>query len=464
MAAKAIFADSLLHAPVFAFRLFGSFRVLAASGDDLTPRGRKARALLAVMALGDGTVERARIAELLWSDRAAGQARASLRQVLFDLHGAAPQVLPLVTASSERISRCGARWRTDVGDVLACASAGVLPALAHNLDALHGDLLEGLDGLSADFDNWLRVERVRQREAVVAAGLAALDKAEPLPALAVINALEAFDPGNEQIVRLGLRHDSAIGDVAALHRRYQRLVAVLAREFGVRPSIGTQSLFAQLSAPPRLVKKRDDVAADGPVSPLVAVLAFENLSQDPALGFFSDGIAEELRQSIARTEGLRVIGRASSFQFRDADRAAGHVGQLLGATHVLDGSVRRGGERMLVSASLIETDSETVVWSGSFHRDLGDALVVQDEIAGAIAAVLKARFVPLPQAGRVSPHAYDLYLQGRRIAGPVETRQQCIGFYEAAIAESPDFAAAWSALALARLPLGLAATIDCPAD
>src|SRR6185295_12417058 len=123
-----------------------------------------------------------------------------------------------------------------------------------------------------------------------------------------------------------------------------------------------------------------EVAAAGP---LLAVLAFDNLSNDPEMQFFSDGVSEEIIQRVSRGSQLKVIGRTSSFQFR-GDRKAG-AANALHCTHVLDGSIRRAAARVRVSAHLIEAASQTTLWSERFERGLEDIFAVQDEISEHIA-------------------------------------------------------------------------------
>ena len=111
---------------------------------------------------------------------------------------------------------------------------------------------------------------------------------------------------------------------------------------------------------------------------------FDNLSADPEMAFFSDGVSEEILQTVARGSELKVIGRGSSFQFRGRDKAAAHVGDALHATHVLDGSVRRSGAKVRISCSLIECARATTLWSDRFDRELSDVFALQDlEIAAA---------------------------------------------------------------------------------
>jgi adenylate cyclase len=107
------------------------------------------------------------------------------------------------------------------------------------------------------------------------------------------------------------------------------------------------------------------------------------------MAHFSDGVSEEILQALTRHTALKVIGRASSFEFRGARKVVRHVAEQLHATHVLDGSVRRSGLRVRVCAHLIECEGQTTLWSERFDRELADVFDLQDAIADAVAAGLK---------------------------------------------------------------------------
>jgi adenylate cyclase len=191
-----------------------------------------------------------------------------------------------------------------------------------------------------------------------------------------------------------------------------------------------------------------------PIEPVLAVLAFDNLSGDPDIAYFSDGVSEEILQTVARGAELKVIGRGSSFQFRGADKAAAHVAATLKATHVLDGSVRRSGTMVRIAAHLIECAGETTLWSDRFDRDLSDIFFVQDEIAAAVAAALKIAFTPGAKVGAINPVAYELYLKARETSDTViapETRVAITRLLEQAVALAPRFAGAWARLASVRV-------------
>lgn len=226
-----------------------------------------------------------------------------------------------------------------------------------------------------------------------------------------------------------------------------KIIASMAVLFGKpAPALPRAGVVAKA---PASAAARSLAAADG--QPLLAVLAFDDLSGDPEMRYFSDGISEEILHTVSRSKGLRVIAKASSFQFRGADKNVKRIIAELGATHMLDGSVRRAGNQVRINAELVDTASQLALWSERFDRSLSDIFALQDEIAGAIAAALDAHFKPARPATTIDPIAYDLYLQARAIYGQDSTntdRIRCVRLLEQTVALAPAFAMAWGQLAL----------------
>jgi serine/threonine-protein kinase len=155
----------------------------------------------------------------------------------------------------------------------------------------------------------------------------------------------------------------------------------------------------------------------GPTS--IAVLPFADLSPQHDQEYFADGMAEEILDKLAKVKQLKVIGRTSSFSFKGKGEDLRSVGQKLGAGHLLEGSVRKAGTRVRITAQLIETAGGSHVWSETFDRELTDVFALQDEIARAVASALKASLVPAtaPRAAQAAnPEAYNQYLLGLQFA------------------------------------------------
>jgi adenylate cyclase len=183
----------------------------------------------------------------------------------------------------------------------------------------------------------------------------------------------------------------------------------------------------------------------------IAVLPFANLSPDPENAFFADGIAEEVLNILARIEGLRVASRTSSFSLRGAALDVPEIAARLGVAHVLEGSVRRQGPRVRISAQLISARDDQQLWSDTYDRELEDIFAIQEQIAQAIADALSDT-LGIRQVSVRAPtedlEAYELFLRGRQLfalRGPgVITARTLL---EQAVARDPDFAAAWAVLA-----------------
>jgi adenylate cyclase len=188
--------------------------------------------------------------------------------------------------------------------------------------------------------------------------------------------------------------------------------------------------------------------------PSLAVLPFANLSGDAAHDYMADALAEEVLNVLTRVPGLRVAARSSAFSFRDKEAPIDSVARALGVTHIVEGSVRVAGASMRVTADLIEAKSRFRVWSESWDRPLDDVLLVQDEIARAIAKQLQVELSPAlarPPANETrDPEAYRLVLQGTRIMRGGSTQAvltEAAALFEGAVRRDPQYARALAALA-----------------
>ena len=214
--------------------------------------------------------------------------------------------------------------------------------------------------------------------------------------------------------------------------------------------MGMRRLFARnRNAQPSTARAEPDPATKVAVTngPILAVLAFDNLSTDPEMQFFSDGVSEEIIQRLSRGAKLNVIGRMSSFQFRGERKA--EAAQSLHCSHVLDGSIRRAAGRVRISAHLVEASSLTTLWSDRYDRSLEDIFAVQDEISENIARALHQAFSSFSTRG-VDPAVYDLYLRASpKSYAPDELRTH-VGLLEVVVQRAPDFVEAWGRLAYLR--------------
>ena len=181
----------------------------------------------------------------------------------------------------------------------------------------------------------------------------------------------------------------------------------------------------------------------------IAILPFEDMSAAKDQGYLADGIAEEVLNRLTHSGDLRVIARRSSFSFRDSAVDVREIARRLNVSHVLEGSVRKSGDRIRITAQLIAAADNSHVWSETYDRKLGDLFAIQDEIAAAVATALSARLAGTERAESVDHDAYEAFLKGeslynRRAPGDVA---QAARYYQQALAIEPGFARAWAALA-----------------
>ncbi|HEY6344735.1 MAG TPA: protein kinase [Bryobacteraceae bacterium] len=192
-------------------------------------------------------------------------------------------------------------------------------------------------------------------------------------------------------------------------------------------------------------------AAGKDQQPSIAVLPFANLSSDKEQEYFSDGLAEEILNLLAKIPGLKVIARTSSFAFRGKEQDITKIAEVLRVGTILEGSVRRAGSRIRVTAQLIDARDGAHLWSERYDRELADVFEVQDEIAAAIAGALQVKLAPKSAAETYKPNlpAYEAYLKGRHHLWKLTPASiaRAKEYFEQAISLDPKFALAYNDLA-----------------
>jgi TolB-like protein/tetratricopeptide (TPR) repeat protein len=194
----------------------------------------------------------------------------------------------------------------------------------------------------------------------------------------------------------------------------------------------------------------------------IAVLPFTNVSTDPENEAFTDGLTEELINVLAQVKQLRVPARTSSFAFKDVTHDIRDIGRKLGVEVLLEGSVRKAGDRLKITTQLIRVADGSHLWSETYDREMADVFAIQEEISRAIVGQLLPRFgaddsVDLVRSATQNVDAYQSYLQGRhqfwQQTGEPGLRRAA-AFFEVAIEQDPDYAVAWAGLADAYMLLG----------
>jgi len=201
---------------------------------------------------------------------------------------------------------------------------------------------------------------------------------------------------------------------------------------------------------------REQVGAAGSARVMLAVLPFENLSGGRKHDYFSDGLTEEMISQLARLspQQLGVIARTSAMQYRSTNKSAQQIGRELGVSHLLEGSVRRVGERVRITTQLIRVSDETHLWAEGYERNLHDILSLQAEVARAVAREIQVKLTVraarrLDRTAAIDPQAHEAYLRGRHLWNRRTEAGMCesIAHYEEAIRLYPDYAMAYAGIA-----------------
>jgi len=449
------------------FNLLGGFEARLASGEALRLKGRKTRALLVYLALRpDHRCSRDELVGLLWGDRGEAQARSSLRQSLSELRRALGEAnKALLVTGRDAVSLDGAAVAVDAAAFERSVDDGAPAALERAAALYRGDLLDGLGVSDPAFEAWLRDERRRLRDRACDAFAGLLDHemaAAPERALATARRLLALDPLREAAHRAAMRLHAGRGERTLALKQYRACRDLLAAELGVPPEPETEALAAEIrsgaggtggAVAPGPEPTQAGAAVRPPHKPAIAVLPFANLSGDPEQDYFSDGITEDIITELARFGSLQVVARSSTFAYRDRAVNVGEAGKVLGARYLLEGSLRKAGDRIRLTAQLVDVETGKHVWAERYDRVLADIFAIQDELVHAIVSTLAGRLeaADIEQTLRKRPDnlaAYDYYLQALQherhydFEGYVEGRK----LLQRAVALDPTFARALALL------------------
>jgi len=256
------------------------------------------------------------------------------------------------------------------------------------------------------------------------------------------------------------REREVVREVSITHRTARRLdlftigLIVVALAFILADRVWLTPIQEDRSATPAEVL-RDVAQTVGPdkAEPQfppnsIAVLPFVNMSEDAGNDYFSDGISEEILNALAQVRELKVVGRTSSFAFKGQSDDLRRIGAILNVAHILEGSVRKSGNRVRITAQLIKVDDGYHLWSDSYDRELTDVFAIQDEIANGILEQLKARLLGEVEstvaAPRTNPEVYDLYLLAKQRIGERQrlSLESAAVLLDKAIELDPEFAPA----------------------
>ena len=413
----------------------------------LTPRGRKSRALLAYLALQGGRpVRRERMTGLLWGDRADPQARASLRQALFELKPLANGDIHALRVDRDQLSLESTALRTDL-DELGTAVAvrdyqAVLRLLPHPEERLFADL----DDVDEGFDDWLRIERARRVDELLEqlTQAAAAARAENDVAARTLAArLRELDPNAAAPPSFKLQSArSAPAEVPSPSPASRR-------PFLARAAMIALPLLALAGGAVTLWWQGEPATALGTKPLVLAVVPFEPQPGVPA--FVASGLWDDLRTAIARNPDLRLLGRTTSEAMAGMKLTAVEWRRRTGADYLVSGTLRSRGPELLVSVELTRSADGLNLWQGSFRAPADR----QGDIAQAIEGQLRSRLAPgggqRAEQITTSPGVRTLYNEARTLLASrrYEEHVRARHLLRDAVASDPHYAPAWAALAKA---------------
>jgi TolB-like protein len=342
--------------------LFGRFELI---GDQGAVRfaGRKAAALLAFLAsAGAEPQSRERLATLLWGSHFEAQARQNLRQTLHVLRRLLGEDALIVNGPG--VSLAPGFLVCDVARFEALVRDGNHGALAEAIELYNGPLLAGFDIAEHAWEEWLSRERQRLHDlalgVIVRLAEFELASGNAKAAAGLAQRAIAEDELREEAHRLLMQALAADGRRLDALRHYERMAGALKRELDVEPDLATQVVVGEIRRQTAPTARAADAyggearAPQLPDFPSIAVLPFENMSGDPDQEYFADGISEDLITGLSRIRWLFVIARNSSFVYKHRAIDVTEVSRALGVRYVLEGSVRRAGNRLRISAQLID--------------------------------------------------------------------------------------------------------------
>ena len=382
--------------------LFGLVELRAADNSEIPIANRRARALLALLALEpDLPITRDQVSKLLWPGRFEAQARASLRQCLLELGKSLEVCGPsALVVTRDRVGLATAILPTDLTDLERALANGDFATAVSALRVIGAKPLLDQFSFGEGFGAWIDVRRS-----------------------AIEQRLHAW-------VRQGLLELAARGDLA-MH-------AALLEAWAVRdPSAWRLS------------------AVDGQAEKTrIAVLPFAAIGLQDSQDYFADGMADELITTLGQVPQLLVAGRTSSFHFRNSDLTLAEIASALRVSHIIEGSVQRQEDQVRISVRLLNGETGFETWAHRYEGSLNDIFDLQENVAQAVTAALGvalgiAMQPPLLRGETQSKAAYDLYLQGRALCARLfgdGVLAKAVALLEQCVALDPKFAQGWEAL------------------
>ncbi|MGA3398185.1 MAG: BTAD domain-containing putative transcriptional regulator [Acetobacteraceae bacterium] len=455
--------------PSIQLSLLGGFR-LRVEGRDVGSLPRKARALLAYLAVQDGKpVSREAMADLLWTDRGAEQARHSLRQTLLVLRRELGPVADTIIRSDDHaLAFLPTSVDVDVDRARSLADSSSLDDLTEAAGLFERPCLDRLPGIAAEFDDWLGRFRAQMSESasdvlarLVEAHLAA---GNTVDAVRAAERMLTLDPLREDVHRRLMSIYARAGRRSDAVRQYNACIEMLRRELNVGPSPETEALLQSLrdggrgtSEPYALSGARSHntpYAQPAEGAPWIAVLPFRAIGPDPVPGYFATGLVEDIVCTLATLREPVVISANSTLVYQGQPIDLRSVGRELGVRYVVSGSIRRLGPSLRMVVELADAETRAVRWAETYdatERVLFDA---QDSAVARIVNTLVPRLGAAELQRIRGKHAdsltaYDLVLQARELMFQLtrDASDRAGTLLRRAVEISPDYSAAHAAIA-----------------
>ncbi|HEX6019897.1 MAG TPA: BTAD domain-containing putative transcriptional regulator [Burkholderiaceae bacterium] len=439
--------------------ILGGLRLRDASGQALQLPTRKTALLLAALALaGDKGVRREALCAAFWPDRAEAQARGSLRHALAALRRAFPESAGVAIGGDlDRVNFTAAPDDVDAWIFERLAASAEPQALARAAALYGGDLLADI-ALPEPLDQWfVPHQRACRRKALQLVEQLSLVSDADLPAIVpeaegLADRLLTSDAAAEEAHRALIRLHVRQGRITAARRQLAQCIEALQREVGATPEPATVAL---LDASGDVVSTAIPAApaARERSQPSVVVMPFDNLSGE-ADAYFAEGVVEEITSALSRVREFFVIARQSAFAYKGRFHDVREVGRELGVRYVVEGTVRRGGDRLRISVQLVDAETRAQLWSDRCDGAVADVFAFQDRIAAQVAGAINpaVRAAEIDTAQRKPPsslRAYDLVLQAypRIWSQSAADNRQAIGLLEKATTAAPRYGRAHALLA-----------------
>lgn len=410
-------------------RLLGGLEIKSSAGEPVRLPTRKTALLLAALALAGGRgVSRQSLCDAFWADRGEAQARSSLRQALAAIRRVVSNAESGIRTEGDldTIGLAMSPLDVDVRLFDGLIDKGEPFDLAGAADCYQGDVLAGF-AVPEPLDQWFAPHRrsYRRKALLLVERLSLLAgpdlKAVEVGCQGLAERLLSLDPAAEEAHRALIRLHQNQGRLNAALRQFQLCREALQRELGAEPDAPTRELMAGARQIALVVDSGRSKGGAFPAAaaspprelPSLAVLPFQNLTSEPDQDYFADGVVDDIINGLSRYRTLLfVIARNSTFTYKGRSVDVKQVGRELNVRYVLEGNVRRSGNRLRIGGQLIDATTAAQIWSDRFEGEIADIFALQDRIAESVVGALvpQLREAEMSRARRAPTESIDAHL------------------------------------------------------